>query len=78
MRDKAYPAIDEKQVLEAAVRMKVRRQNATVGCVAAALGALQNQRARPVAEQHAGRAVGPVHQARECFGADHQNLVGLS
>ena len=36
---------------------------------------LEHDRPRPVAEQHAGRAVGPVEQAREGLGADHQRAL---
>ncbi len=38
----------------------------------------QHQRARAVAEQHAGGAVRPVHDAAEGFGPDHQHAVGLT
>ena len=36
------------------------------------LGRLEHHRAGAVAEQHAGRAVLEVEDAREHFGADHQ------
>ena len=36
---------------------------------------LQHDRAGAVAEQHAGRAVAPVEQARERLGADHQRAL---
>ena len=41
----------------------------------AALDGLQHHRAGAVAEQHAGRAVLPVEQARKGFGADHQRAL---
>ena len=38
---------------------------------------LQHERAGAVAEQHAGRAVGPVHQARHGLRADQKHGLGL-
>ena len=39
------------------------------------LGRLQHDRARAIAEQHAGRAVLPVEDPREHVGADHQHAL---
>ena len=60
------PAIDEQQIIVAAVGMELGRQDAAVGLLGA-----QHQRAGAVAEQHAGRAVVPVEQPAERLGADH-------
>ena len=48
-----------------------------IGQRARAFAGAQDHRAGAVAEQHAGRAVGPVHQPRHGLGADHQNRLRL-
>ena len=55
-----------------AVGGEVRRQDAAVATSARLLLGAQDDRARAIAEQHAGAAVRPVEQPREGFGADHQ------
>ncbi len=37
-----------------------------------------DQRTCAIAEQHAGGAVGPIHDPAEGFGPDHQHAVGLT
>ncbi len=39
---------------------------------------LENDRAGAVAEQHAGGAILPVEDARECFGADDERAAELA
>src|SRR3546814_15282214 len=70
-------AVDVEQVAMTAVRMEVRRQDATVLRIAGTLRRSQNDRAGAVAEQDAGAAVIPVENAREGFGADDQRRASL-
>ena len=53
----------------------MRGQHAAVGRLARLLLRLQHDGAGAVAEQHAGAAVVPVENARECLGADHQRAL---
>src|SRR4029079_4341689 len=41
------------------------------------VGPLEDHRARAIAEQHAGLAVGPVDDSRHGFGADHERALRL-
>jgi len=50
----------------------MRRQDAAIGRGAGLLLRLEHDGAGAIAEQHAGRAVVPVEDAREGLGADHQ------
>src|SRR3546814_11512002 len=70
-------AVDVEQVAMTAVRMEVRRQDATVLRIAGTLRRSQNDRAGAVAEQDAGAAVIPVENARAGFGADDQRRASL-
>src|SRR5437764_1322691 len=59
------------------VRMRMRRQHAAA--VAAALrNRFQHDRTGAVAEQHAGATIGPVEDAREGLGANHQRSPRLA
>src|SRR5207248_7864723 len=70
-------AIDIENVMLAAVGMEMRRQNSALH--RAALGyRVQEQRTGPVAEQHAGAAVLPIEDARECLGPDDERRAGLA
>ena len=60
----------------AAVRMQRVGQYAAIGRGALALLTLEHDRARAIAEQHAGPAVVPVQDAREGLRADHQRGAG--
>ena len=66
-------AVDEQQIVVAAVGVELGRENAAF----ALLGA-EHERAGAVAEQHAGRAVFPVEDPAEGLGADHQRLVRIA
>ena len=70
-------AVDIELGFVAAVGAQMRGQDAAIVAGAGLLLRLQHDRAGAVAEQHAGGAVGPVEDAREGLGADHQRaLVG--
>ena len=71
------PAVDVELVLVAAVGAEVRGQHAAVAA-RRRCPRLQHHRAGAVAEQHAGRAVGPVEDAREGLRADDQRALGLA
>src|SRR5262249_18472511 len=67
---------DIENVMLAAVRMKVRRQDAALRR-AARRDRVQQQRAGAVAEQHAGAAVLPIEDAREGLGAEDERGARL-
>ena len=53
----------------------MRRQNAAVLAAAGMSRGIEHDRAGTVAEQHAGRAVAPIDDARERLGSDHQRAL---
>jgi hypothetical protein len=60
------------QVRVLAVRMQVRGDDARL------VGRREHDRARAVAEEHAGSAVGPVHDAAQALDADHERAARLA
>ena len=69
------PAVDVEFVAMPAVRAQARGDHARRGEPAVAVARLEHDRARPVAEQDAGRAVVPIHEARESLCADHERTL---
>ena len=65
-------AVDVELGAVAPVRPELRGDDAGRVGRTVALARLQHDRARPVAEQHAGRTVAPVEDAGESLRADHQ------
>src|SRR5579862_7534082 len=66
------PAIDIKLRFEAPVGAQMDGEDAAVVARAGLVLGIEHDGAGAVAEQHAGRAVGPVENARKSLGADHQ------
>ena len=77
-RPGGYATIDIQQVAKLPVAVQISRQNATVAGQTGLLDPLQYKRPGAVTEQHAGAAVGPVHQLGKRLGPDHQHLFGLT
>ena len=71
------PAVDVELFLVLAVGAEMRGEHAAVGDRARALLRFQHDRAGAVAEEHAGRAVAPVEDAREGLRADDQRALPL-
>ena len=53
----------------------MRGQNAAIGGFARLLLRFKHDGAGAIAEQHAGAAIVPVENSRECLGADHQRAL---
>src|SRR3546814_6651109 len=67
----ARPAIDIKHVVIVAVRVKMRRQDTAVMPGVRLFHRAKDERARAIAEQHAGSTILPVEDTAEHLGADH-------
>ncbi len=70
-------AVDIEQVMQPAVREQLGVEDAAVGIGPLPLARLHHEGAGAVAEQDAGRAVGPVEQLRHRLGADQKDGLGL-
>src|SRR5580698_969118 len=66
-------AVDVKQIVQTTIRIKFGVQHAAIGGPALAFARAQHNRTGAIAEQHAGRAIRPVHQTRHRFRADHEH-----
>ena len=73
---RGHAAIHMQQFAIAPVAVQVAGQDAAIVAGARAFLRLQHHGAGAVAEQHAGAPVGPVHDAREGLGPDHQDAAG--
>src|SRR4029077_14278289 len=75
---RARAAIDVEQILEASVRADARCEDTAVLARAVLRLRLEHDRARAVAEQHAGGAVRPIENARERLRTNDNGALELA